>query len=263
MELQEDFNEKKAEIEEYIQLLENVDRTLHEGTIFLTARREHNAATQDDKSKEFAITPSQQKIMFSCLYLQLYNLVESTVIGCISALEQTVQKIDTSSWLKLNDFLRQEIIRSWVKQKGAEQGHNQAILNLVDSMFQEKGLLVFYLDKRGNGGNWDDNEILTFAQKIGMKFVVDSELQTKIKKHFYNSLGGLSLIKKFRNELAHGEVSFVQCGERLDLNNLQSLAQIVFEYLQVVINRIQTFIDKQEYFSCCNTSSCETNNRTP
>ena len=244
MELQEDFNEKKAEVEEYIQLLEDINSTMQEGTIFLTARHEYNG------SKLCSISPQQQKIMFSCLYLQLYNLVESTVLGCISQLEQTIKQISMDNWLRLNIYLRKELIHSWVRKNGngAEDTRGKAILELVDSMFIENGVIQFVFDKRRNGGNWDDKGIEEFARNIGMSLEIHHDLYQSTKKKLFNGQGGLSLIRAFRNELAHGGVSFVQCGERLDFSQLKSLAYIVFEYLQAVIQRFQIFINNQEYF---------------
>ena len=76
----------------------------------------------------------------------------------------------------------------------------------------------------------------------------------------YNNYGGLELIKIFRNELAHGEVSFVQCGERLDLVQLKELSKIVFDYLQAVIKLFTSFITNKEYLLTC-TSGISHNNQ--
>ena len=100
-----------------------------------------------------------------------------------------------------------------------------------------------------------------------MNLSFDKPLYRSAKKHIdtgiiprYNNCGGLELIKKFRNELAHGEVSFVQCGERLDLVQLKELSQIVFDYLQAVINHFTSFIINKEYLLTC-TSGISHNNQ--
>lgn len=259
--LQDDFNDRKNEIESYIQLLEHVDATMQKGAIVLSIRREsRDVQNTEARKEEYVITPTQQKIMFSCLYLQLYNLIESTVLACISLLEKEIRGISVQNWLKLNNDLRQELIRSWAKQKNTntvDANHSHAIQELVDNMLRSNNTLPFFIDKRRNGGNWSDKEIEDFAQSIGMKLNINSEVFTSVKTHIvnkkeknamYNNFAGLGLIKHFRNELTHGEVSFVQCGERLSLTELKNITNIVFNYLQDVISCFINFIDNKKYY---------------
>ena len=106
--LQDDFNDRKAEIESYIQLLEHIEATMREGSVVLNVRGEKKASPEHDGQESgYSITPTQQKIMYSCLYLQLYNLVESTVIGCITRLETTIREERIEDWLKLLPCLRE------------------------------------------------------------------------------------------------------------------------------------------------------------
>ncbi len=259
--LQDDFNDRKKEIESYIQLLEHVDATMQKGTIVLSIRGEsRNVQNSEARKEEYVITPTQQKIMFSCLYLQLYNLIESTVIACISQLEKEIKGITVQNWLRLNNDIRQELIRSWAKQNlnGLHDNQSHAVKELVDIMLEYNSGLPFFMDKRQNGGNWSDKEIEDFAKCIGMKLDIDPNVYKSAKTHvigkseinaMYNNLAGLELVKKFRNELAHGEVSFVQCGERLSLLELKNITKIVFDYLQNVIDCFENFVNKKEYYS--------------
>ncbi len=259
--LQDDFNDRKAEIESYLQLLEHIEATMREGSVVLNVRGEKEVSPEHDgKASGYSITPTQQKIMYSCLYLQLYNLVESTVIGCITRLETTIHEEKIEDWLKLLPCLRRELVRAWAKQNanGADDNRVNNIEMLINSIIQSGEMGFFSLDKKRNGGNWDDKEIETLIKGIGMNLSFDKPLYRSAKKHIetgiiprYNNCGGLELIKKFRNELAHGEVSFVQCGERLDLIQLKELSQIVFDYLQAVINHFTSFITNKEYLLAC------------
>lgn len=257
--LLDDFNERKAEIESYIQLLEHIEATMREGSVVLNVRGEKKASLdQDGLTPGYSITPTQQKIMYSCLYLQLYNLVEATVIGCINRLEAVVREEKIEDWLKLLPCLRRELVRAWAKQNanGADDNRVNAIQNLVDSIMQPGEMKFFILDKKRNGGNWDDKEIENLAKGIGMDLAFQQDIFKSAKKHIkerdlsqaYNNFGGLELIKKFRNELAHGEVSFVQCGERLTLLDMKEVAKIAFDYLQELIKKFNAFIDNKQYY---------------
>ena len=69
MDLAKGFEDRLDEINAYLKLLESVER-----------------ATQDGPPKiaGIAITPEQQRILYSAVYLQLYNLVEATATSCIT-----------------------------------------------------------------------------------------------------------------------------------------------------------------------------------
>ena len=60
------FDERYQEIESYLLFLQNVEKSVQDGSPQLS-----NVDAQ--------ITPEQHKILKASLYLQLYNLVESTV----------------------------------------------------------------------------------------------------------------------------------------------------------------------------------------
>ena len=257
--LQDDFNDRKAEIESYLQLLEHIEATMREGSVVLNVRGEKKSNQEPDgQTTGYSITPTQQKIMYSCLYLQLYNLVEATVIGCINQLERVIRKESLENWLKLLPPLRHELIRAWAKQNanGADDNRVSAIQTLVDSVMQSGEMKFFIFDKKRNGDNWDDKEIEKLARGIGMDMTFQQDIFKSAKKHIkekdlsqaYNNCGGLELVKKFRNELAHGEVSFVQCGERLSLLDMKEIAKIIFDYLQELINKFNSFVNNKLFY---------------
>lgn len=64
------FEERLQEIETYLDLLEVLEKQVQEGSPRIG-------------KKGTKITVQQQKILYSSVYLQLYNLVESTVTRCV------------------------------------------------------------------------------------------------------------------------------------------------------------------------------------
>ena len=63
--LEQSFEDRRQEIEAYLALLEVLDREVQSG--------------RPPTIGETAITARQQRILYSAVYLQLYNLVEATV----------------------------------------------------------------------------------------------------------------------------------------------------------------------------------------
>ncbi|MGE4338047.1 MAG: MAE_28990/MAE_18760 family HEPN-like nuclease, partial [Pigmentiphaga sp.] len=68
--LSERFEERLGEIRSYLDFLEGVEAVVRSGVPRLGG------------PEGPTITPNQQRILFSSIYLQLYNLVEATIIGC-------------------------------------------------------------------------------------------------------------------------------------------------------------------------------------
>lgn len=241
MSLISDFNDRKNEIICYIELLEQIETMLKTGHPLLSAN-EHGVT--------YKISPSQQKILYSSLYLQLYNLVESTVTKCIASLEKNIQQIDSFSWCDLTDSIRRELLRSIAQQheSATVDTRTGAILNLLDHMFNANSKINISIHKKG-GGNWDDKDIYALTKRIGLQLTLTDELTMKIKKNIYNDKRGLELVKHLRNKLAHGELSFVECGERLSFEELKILSDTIFSYLEVLISHFELFIEDKLFMA--------------
>ena len=69
-ELMNGFHERLAEVETYLEFLSTME-----------ARAQHGPPRLE--GAEHPISAQQQRILYSSVYLQLYNLVESTMSRCI------------------------------------------------------------------------------------------------------------------------------------------------------------------------------------
>ena len=68
------FNERVEDIESYFELISNIELAISSG-----------GAVLHFSGNSYTIKPEQQKIMYSSIYLHLYNLIESTISTLIDA----------------------------------------------------------------------------------------------------------------------------------------------------------------------------------
>ena len=228
------FEERLQEIESYLDLLDEFDRQVQEGPPRFG--KEGNS-----------VSVLQQQILYSSVYLQLYNLVEATISLCIDGLSEAILA------MKLHPKdLTAKLRREWVRSTARThidlnyEGRLNSAVALCDHFVQTLPISTFVVDKTG-GGSWDDAAIERAAKRLGLAFRVDSEVYTSVKRPFRNDQGALSFIKTLRNSLAHGSVSFAECGRGITVGDLRHLKDLTVGYLREVISCFQAAISGYEF----------------
>src|SRR4051812_30680386 len=92
------FEDRLQEIETYLDLLDALEKQVQQGL----PRIGQTGPT---------ITVQQQRILYSSVYLQLYNLVEATITRCIDAVSVAIA--EKGSWLPSD--LSISVRREWVR----------------------------------------------------------------------------------------------------------------------------------------------------
>lgn len=228
------FEDRKIEIEAYLDLLESLERQVQQGTPRLGASGS-------------IITVQQQKILYSSVYLQLYNLVESTVKRCVEAV---CIAVTSEQWRPkdLSDKVRQEWVRFTAQTHINLNSENrlEAALCLCEHLVQILPISTFKIET-GGGGNWDDNAIEEISKRLGLSLSISPDIYSNIKRKFRNDKGALTYVKSLRNDLAHGSLSFAECGEGITVRELRSLSNLTILYLQEVVSCFQASIDAHEF----------------
>ncbi len=194
------------------------------------------------------ITAQQQRILYSGVFLQLYNLVEATVVKCLDGV--TDAALNGGRWFPGD--LTEELRREWVRVIARThvdlnpENRLESALALCQHLVGSLPIAGFKVEK-GGGGNWDDEAIEQIAGRLGFNLRVSVETYSAIKRPFRDDLGPLQLIKKLRNSLAHGNISFAECGENLTVGELRDLVNRTTAYLREVVGAFRAYIDGHQF----------------
>ena len=234
--LRERFDERHAEVSSYLEFLKGIDAAVQAGIPKIGG---------DDG---LTITTQQQKILYSGVYLQLYNLVEATITECLDYISKASMEHATHSPADLSLEMRRE----WVKhiartnvEMGPEKRLENALVlcnHLVDALPVDAFDIV-----RGGGGNWDDKHIEKIATRLGFKIKVSKSVRAAVKKSVRDDMGALALIVSLRNKLAHGSLTFAECGQNDTALELVSLANGVTDYLREVVVAFGNYLQNRLY----------------
>lgn len=230
------FNERVLDIESYFELVNNIELAISSGGAVLRFN-----------TTSYTVKPEQQKIMYSSIYLHLYNLIESTISTLIEAVERHATMGINGQLALLTANMRKLYVTSVAAPFEL----------LTNEKRLEKALLLFeqVLNLRpidikippGGGGNWDVSEIEKLSKSIGVNIALSGPLKQKVFRPFRDDKAPIRLIKEIRNKLAHGSISFAECGSNHVASDFRKLIDIVKDYLSYIINQYDAYINQHGY----------------
>lgn len=228
------FTERLTEIDEYLDFLSAVDNELKSGP--------PKIGTQ-------VISETQQRILLSSLYLQLYNLVEATISKCIEAISKAATD-DSKRWIPadLSEEILREWVRFWAKTHSDLNYENRlnASLSMCQHLISSSPIECFEMDD-GGGGNWDDDKIKKLSRRLGLSLQITDDTNRKVKEPLFNNEGALKKIRQLRNKLAHGNISFRECGESITVSDLRDIKDRTASYLEEVVCSFENYINSYCY----------------
>lgn len=235
--LAEGFEERVAEVNAYLEFLTTMEEQAQHGPPRL-------------QGAAHPISVQQQRILYASVYLQLYNLVEATMSRCIEAIAKAVVKDGRWKPSDLTLSFRREWVRATARTHddlASDRRLTNALLvceQLVASLPVESS---FVIDK-GGGGNWDDSSIEIFIKRLGFPVAaVSRPVRRAVKEKFRDEFGALTVVKQFRNSLAHGSISFAESAQDMTVLRLIALKDITVNYLREVVDCFGRWVETFEF----------------
>lgn len=236
-ELQLFFSERYDEVQAYLEFLTELEDAARKGP-----PRFDGSAT--------VVSVAQQRILYSSIYLQLYNLVEATVSRCVEAVASAAS--DGGRWYP--EDLCAELQGEWVRvvaRTHVDLNPPKRLANALEMMNHLVSRLPIstFQFELGGGGNWDDQSIQSLVKRLGLKFNVKRNTLAAVKRKRRDDMGALKLVKDRRNRLAHGALSFVECADGVVVDELRDLVLAVGDFLDESIGMFVRYIDSFDFLS--------------
>lgn len=173
------------------------------------------------------------QLMQCCLKGQtmvvLYNMVESSICECLNYIYDAVAD-DSLTYAELTDEMRNMWTLSCKRAKTQVKDMDETSKMSMKTKFLELAI--------NTSGSIDIRKIYEAFEKHGCKIDVDK------RKECGNSF---LTVKNKRNQLAHGNVSFSQCGSAYLLRDLEKIKQDIITFIPVVIEATKKFVEGKKY----------------
>lgn len=231
------FNRRVIEVDLYFKFLENLDKK--EPSLHYQGLK----TLEDDDIQEVSLTMPISaeliKILKANAYLILYNLIEASFKEALWEILEKVQEnnLDYTS-------ISENIQKIWHTEKAwnyrnytpnqfSDLIKNTAYLVLQDSIKFNRN----FINKKQLSGNIDTNTIIALSALYGFAL---PKIKEQEKSNF-------DTVKTQRNNLAHGNLTFTECGKEYSITELIKLKNVVIEFMQEILQNISQFIEDEKY----------------
>ncbi len=221
--VKKELEERKKEINEYFDFLQKIEKG-------------------DISPNNFAVPA----IMRASCILMFYNLLESIVILAIDRIHVFISTQDNLKYQDASDELKKIWIEYKYKNFEDENRGSDKIFQILKNINNDH-IKIYdenakdktdYLNKVKGvsfSGKIDGKQVKLFAEKYGF----EKNKRVEGKK--------LVQIKHQRNNLAHGEMSFQNCGRNFSFFQIKKFKQETFLFLDEFLNNVDEFLTTKKY----------------
>ncbi|QDT83064.1 MAE_28990/MAE_18760 family HEPN-like nuclease [Gimesia chilikensis] len=224
----DDFNDRVAEVEQYLKVLERLEMP---GVVI------YDKTTKREKR---VFQEGSLKVMKATVFLLIYNIVESAIR---SAFGYIYDEIATAGMT--NDNIRAELRKIWIGQhfkkldddSASARTFRELVESLVEDISNNKNITLEdrYLPV---SGNLDSDVIRNVCHRHGV-----------VVRVHRNAAGGVELktVKEQRNALAHGSMTFSECGKQYTVSDLIRIKKQSVTFVKGILGNVKDYTDNRLY----------------
>lgn len=196
--------------------------------------------TKSKESSESSRIRDLKKMLRATTYLVLYNFMEATAENAMQAVYRTLSK-ENLDFDNLEPKLKRKLLKNIKKHFPPD---NEAFLEPPLS----KKMFTLSLE-RFLCSNPEKKERL-FTGNVDSKRIKDCLAEYGILGQNDNNLPHAAYaqeIKDNRNSLAHGQQSFVECGQDVSCDSLPEIAKNTALWLRAILQSVTVYLENKEY----------------
>ncbi len=225
----DDFDERVGEIDTYFESLEDLEQP--------NARLVFEL---DHRDLEKGIDSEWVKTLKATSFLLIYNLVEAGIRSALGSLYETMKREECKC-----ENLREEVRSVWIDQqfRGIDRHsaslwtYQEAAKKLVSHVVNQ---VVVAMDSEllPAAGNLNAKNVREICHRLGIPVATPPD-----------ALGGADLanVVTQRNNLAHGNLSFRECGRDYSVDQLRATKEQAVVFVRGILENIQRYITEKAY----------------
>lgn len=211
------FQERKEEIDLYFQHL----------NVFLI----EDASIKLNDNSSYKLDVETKHILKANAFLLLYNVIECSIVQGIEAIY--IDIIDKGlDYSQVKENIQKELIANIQKNYSTDRFVREVVDIAIDIMECYPNRLF--------SGNVNGEIIKDVALKYGFSYKVKGAIGKNIGKR-------LNTVKDKRNDLAHGSISFKECGQDYSIEELNLIKKEIIIFVKGILDNIDAFIRNQDY----------------
>lgn len=225
----DDFEQRAVEVRKFIRMLARMEQP-----------EAGSGGGRPGEPRACKVDEELLRIGKAAAYLMLYNLVESSIRSAFAELYGTIR----SDQLK-HGLVSNAVRQVWIEQRhrrvsnedAAPKNYLQTAKDIVESVVS--GTVVELDPERLPGsGNLDAKRIRQIFSKHGCAIVTHPRAR-----------GGdaLGTVKRLRNDLSHGYVSFSECGRDVAIGDLVKIARETRLFMRGVLTSLEDYASQKAY----------------
>lgn len=230
-----EFNSRVIEVNNYFKFIDHVDN-------------EYQLLANFNKDSFLKIDDDLLKIFKANSFLILYNLIESTILNCIVGIFDEI-KVDGLSYKELSHNIKvywSKNVYKFDEKINEEKLLREKFYNIVEKIISDVSIEIN--NRIEYGGSLDAKKIYKVAKDLEIKLPLD---------HYNENLHGkvFDVVKKHRNDLAHGKKSFSDIGKDITYSGNEGVKELglrhfkdyTIEHLSIFINSVEDYLQKKAY----------------